>query len=144
VSRTVAQRIIDTQHLFASEVDCFFATTNPDGHPNVVPLSVVWHAGVFILCTRQSTRTIRNLRARPFARLVYGTTRNVALVDAKADISDLASVKQSALDSFHRHVGWDIAAEDERYVAITCTPQTIQAWRQEPEATLMDGGEWLA
>jgi general stress protein 26 len=121
----VAQRIIDTQHLFASEVDCFFATTNPDGHPNVVPLSVVWQAGVFILCTRQSTRTIRNLHARPFARLVYGTTRNVALVDAKADISDLA-------------------AEDERYVAITCTPHTIQAWRQEPEATLMEGGEWLA
>jgi general stress protein 26 len=144
MSRTVAQRIIDAQHLFASEVDCFFATTSPDGRPNVVPLSVVWQAGAFVLCTRQSTRTIRNLRDRPFARLVYGTARDVALVDVKAHITDLASVDQSALDSFHRHVGWDIAAEDERYVAITCTPHTIQAWRQEPEATLMDGGEWLA
>jgi general stress protein 26 len=143
MSRTVAQRIVDAQQLFASEVDCFFATTNPDGHPNVVPLSVVWHGGVFILCTRRSTRTIRNVRARPYARLIYGTTRDVALVDAQANVTDLASVNESALASFHRHVGWDIAAEDDRYVAITCTPQTIQAWRQEPEATLMEAGAWL-
>jgi hypothetical protein len=59
------------------------------------------------------------------------------------EITELASVKPSALASFHRHVGWDIASEDGRYVAVTCKPQTIQAWRQEPEAILMEDGAWL-
>jgi hypothetical protein len=142
-SRSVARRITDALEMFASERDCFVATTNEDARPNVVPLSVIWHAERFLLCTRRSTRTVSNLADRPFARLVFGQTRDVVLIDVDCQVSELADVDASALSVYHRHVGWDIANESSRYVAIVCRPQTIQSWRQEPEATLMRDGAWI-
>jgi general stress protein 26 len=143
-SRSVAARIEDATAMFASERDCFVATPNGDGRPNVVPLSVIWHRERFLLCTRRSTRTVANLTDRPFARLVFGQTRDVVLVDAACEICELATVDGAALAAFHGHVGWDIARESPRLVAILCRPETIQSWRQEPEATLMKDGTWVA
>jgi hypothetical protein len=142
-SRSVPERIADALQTFEREVDCFFATTNPDERPNVVPLSVVWHGESFALCTRRSTRTAANISERPFARLVYGTARDVVLVDASCEIRELDRLNQNALTAFHEHVGWDIATESSRYVAVVCRPHTVQSWRQEPEATLMRDGAWL-
>jgi Pyridoxamine 5'-phosphate oxidase len=142
-SRSVSERIADALRLFQRDVDCFFATTNPDQRPNVVPLSAVWHADTFVLCTRRSTRTVANITGRPFARLVYGTARDVVLIDADCDIQDLDRLARDALTAFHEHVGWDIATESSRYVALTCRPHTVKSWRQEPEATLMRDRVWL-
>lgn len=142
-SRSVAERVTGALGTFATDRDCFFATTNADERPNVVPLSVVWHAESFVLCTRRSTRTVTNLVERPFARLVYGQTRDVVLIDATCDIQELSALDSQALKAFHEHVGWDITKESSRYVALVCRPEIIQAWRQEPEATLMENGVWI-
>jgi general stress protein 26 len=142
-ARSLAQRKADAIRRFESDVDCFFATTNADDHPNVVPLSVLWHSSDFVLCTRRSTQTVKNLRERPFARLIYGSTRDVVLVDAVTELVELGEVQAATLTAFHDHVGWDIAAESGRYVVIACRAETIQAWGQEPEARLMEHGAWL-
>jgi hypothetical protein len=142
-SRSAPERIADALQMFEREVDCFFATTNPDGRPNVVPLSVVWHADTFVVCTRRSARTVANLTERRFARLVYGTTRNVVLIDADCEIHELGTIDREVLTAFHDHVGWDIASESSRYVVLVCRPHTVQGWRQEPEATLMTDGAWV-
>lgn len=143
MTRSVEERIADALAVFDRDRDCFFATTNPDQRPNVVPLSVVWHANEFVLCTRRSTRTVKNLVERPFARLVFGATRDVVLIDAACEIRDLSNLHANALTAFHDHVGWDIARETERYVALVCQPETVQSWRQEPEAILMKAGAWV-
>lgn len=109
-SRRVPQRIGDALQMFKRDVDCFFATTNPDGRPNVVPLSVVWHADTFLLCTRRSTRTVANVTERPFARLVYGTARDVVLIDADCEIHELGSVARDVLTAFHDHSAGTSAA----------------------------------
>jgi hypothetical protein len=141
--RTLDQRKADALRRFAEDVDCFFATTNSDRRPNVVPLSVLWRRGAFLLCTRRSTQTVRNIAARPAARLVYGSTRDVVLVDVTTALVELRDVHPDDLDAYREHVGWNIAAESDRYVAIRCLPHTILAWQQEPEATLMRGSRWL-
>jgi hypothetical protein len=140
--RSVSERIIDARRMFERDVDCFFTTTNPDMRPNVVPLSALWHADIFILCTRRSTRTVTNIIERPFARLVYGTPRDVVLIDADCEIRELDGLDGQVLAAFHEHVGWDIARESSRYVVLVCRPHTVQSWRQEPEATLMKDGVW--
>jgi hypothetical protein len=142
-ARSVRERIADALDVFERDRDCFFATTNPDQRPNVAPLSVVWYADEFVLCTRRSTRTVKNLIERPFARLVFGATRDVVLIDAACEIRELSSVDPKTLTAFHEHVGWDIARETTRYVALVCQPETVQSWRQEPEATLMKNGAWI-
>jgi hypothetical protein len=77
------------------------------------------------------------------ARLVYGPTRDVVIVDARVEIRELAGMEDAALTAFHRHVGWNIADESNRYVALVCTSGIIQAWREEPERNIMDNGRWL-
>jgi hypothetical protein len=141
--RTIRERIDGSIRRFETDVDCFVATTTPDGRPNVAPLSVVWHGGVFVICTRRSTHTVKNIQHQPVARLVYGPTRDVVIVDVRVDIRELSDVGDAALTAFHRHVGWNIAEETNRYVALVCMPGNIQAWREEPERTIMENGRWL-
>lgn len=142
-ARAVPERIRDALEAFKRDRDCFFATTNPDWRPNVVPLSVLWHEERFVVCTRRSTRTVANLMERPFARLVYGQTRDVVLIDVACEVQELTSLDRGTLTAFHDHVGWEIARETARYVVLICLPVTDQSWRQEPEAVLMKDGVWL-
>jgi len=67
--RSDEDRVRDTLRRLASDVDCWVATAGADGVPQVVPLSVLWYDALLWLCTRSSTRTVRNLRHQPRARL---------------------------------------------------------------------------
>jgi hypothetical protein len=73
---------------------------------------------------RSSVNPEANLIERRFARLVYGTARDVVLIDADCPIHELDTIDREVLTAFHDHAGWDITSESGRYVVLVCRPHT--------------------
>lgn len=146
--RDVATRVADTLALLrAPAVDAWVATSSPQDGPYLVPLTPVWlDDDAVLLATARTSRTVRNLEATPTARLAYGRTRDVVLVDAVLDrVVDVAD--DAVLGAaYAARSDWDPRGSA-GYALVVLRPQRIQAWREEAELagrTVMRGGAWLA
>ncbi|ACZ30783.1 hypothetical protein Xcel_1763 [Xylanimonas cellulosilytica DSM 15894] len=133
--------------LRAPGVDAWVATSSAAGEPYLVPLTPAWLPGDrVLLASARRTRTMRNLEATGAARLAYGATRDVVLVDAVlervvdvADDADLGELYAAQAD-------WDPRGIQGQAFAVL-RAQRILAWRDEAEIAgrvLMRDGVWVA
>lgn len=141
--RPLRRRIVDSVARFKNDVDCIVATSSPTGAPNAVPLSFVWVNRRFYICTRETNRTVCNVRKTGAARLVLGPTRDVVLVDGHVTLRSMESCPAKVRDAFKSRVDWEIAEESGDYVLMVVKPHKVQAWRMERELTIMRDGRWL-
>lgn len=126
-------------------MDCWVATAGPDGQAYLVPLSFMWDGATVTVATAEQTPTARNLRATPRARLAFGPTRDVVLIDGTAEAFSLDTVPAGLADEFAARL-WDVREEPRPYGYFRITPHRIQAWRESDELagrTLMREGGWL-
>jgi hypothetical protein len=147
--RSQGQRIQDTLARLSADVDAWVATANPDnaGEPYLVPLSFYWDGSMLLLATAESTRSARNVAASERVRLALGTTRDVILIDGKADAIPTEDIDDAEADAFAAKAGFDPRTYAGRYCYLRVHPQWIQAWRNVPEQVagpLMRDGKWLA
>ena len=146
--RSGEQRHVDALVLLgAQRADCWVATATAADEPYLVPLSFAWWDGLVVLVTPAASATVRNLEAGRTARLAFGHTRDVLVVDAElvevAPIDEPAAARPAA--AFAAQADWDPRGEA-GYAAVTLRPQRAQAWREAPELagrTIMRGGRWL-
>jgi PPOX class probable F420-dependent enzyme len=92
------------------------ATRNPDGSPQMAPLMYVYDGDRFLFSSRSTTRKVRNLRSRPWARvLVQGgidherwiaATGPTEIVDGAASHALNRQVGERYLTESGR-VGWE-------------------------------------
>ena len=146
--RDVATRVADTLALLkAPAVDAWVATSSPLDGPYLIPLTPAWlDDDRVLLATARASRTVRNLEATQTARLAYGQTRDVVMVDAAlekvVDVADDATLGEA----YAAQADWDPRGST-GYVFVVLRPHRVQAWRSEAETagrTVMRGGEWLA
>lgn len=133
--------------LEARHADTRVATASPDGRPSLVPLSFGWRDGEVVLATEARSPTARNLEANGAARLAFGGTRDVVMIDARLAASGSVSDASVAplLAAFGAQADWDPTGA-EGYVVLSLRPERAQAWRDDGEIrgrTIMWDGRWL-
>ncbi|HEY3905766.1 MAG TPA: pyridoxamine 5'-phosphate oxidase family protein [Streptosporangiaceae bacterium] len=144
--REARQRKQDTLARFRADDDAWVATAGKPGSAYMVPLSFLWDGEAFILATPESSLTAKNLQAWGKARLAFGPTRDVVIVDGNVESFTLETVPANLAAAFAARQ-WDPRELDERYAYFRVTPHRIQAWREENELAgrlLMKDGRWLA
>jgi hypothetical protein len=149
--RSAARRKADTLDLLrAPAADVWVATASVDGataRPHLVPVSLAWLDDERVASAiGDSSRTARDLRAQPAARLAVGPTRDVVMIDAVAEEEHPVADAPAALTEQYLHqADWDPRASS-GYVFFVLRPLRIQAWREADEIagrTLMRDGRWL-
>ena len=147
-ARSAEERRADTiLKLEAHGADAWVATASPSGVAHLVPLSYAWDGEEIILGAMPSSPTVRNLRASRRARLGFGPTRDVVLMDAALDrVLPAADAPAATADHYAAQSGWDPRHESDPYVFVLLQPRRIQAWREANELagkTLMRDGAWV-
>jgi hypothetical protein len=145
--RDARRRKQDTLARFRADDDAWVATTTGGSDKAyMVPLSFLWDGEAFVLATPESSLTAKNLQISGKARLAFGPTRDVVIVDGDVESFTLETVPANLAAAFAARQ-WDARESSERYAFFRVTPNRIQAWREENELEgrlLMRGGRWLA
>ena len=146
--RTGPQRKADTiAKLEAADGDAWVSTASPAGIAHLVPLSYAWDGEFVVLAAEARSVTIRNVRSGGRARLGFGPTRDVVMIDVELD--RVLGVDEEAAEATGRRYAdqtdWDPRGLAD-YVFVLLRPRRVQAWRESnelPGRLLMRDGEWL-
>ena len=147
--RTTTQRQADTRSIFESRPpDVWVASASQKGAAHLVPLSFAWDGTNVTLAVRADSATGRNIIASRSARLGFGTTRDVVMVDGVlVDHISAAEADDAIVDRYAAKTHWDPREEDAEYVYLVLAPRRIQAWRESDELadrTVMRDGAWVS
>jgi hypothetical protein len=140
--RPIEQRKTDTLHRLEHDVDAWVATADAAGTPYLVPLSYLWDGETLLISTAAANPTAVNLRANGLARLTLGPTRDVVLIEGRAEVVD--KLPDDVGDLFAAKTGFD-PRQLRDYPFFRVRPELIQAWREANELAgrqLMVDGEW--
>lgn len=145
--RDRATRKVDLLKALSTDAaDVWVATASSDGTPHLVPLSLVWTDGRIVIALDGGSVTARNIVASGAARLGFGPTRDVALIDAVLERSVGVDDDAALGAAYASQADWDprgLAG----YVFLVLRPTRIQAWRESNELSgrvLMRDGAWVA
>jgi len=146
--RTGAERTVDSIRLLeAVGADTWVASASSAGVAHLVPLSYSWDGRVVLIAAPTASLTARNIRASGRARLAFGATRDVLMIDARLEAEvPLADAPAPLADAYVRQADWDPRNESDPYVFLRLRPIRIQAWREANELdgrTIMKDGDWL-
>ena len=143
--RSRSQRTADSLERLRRDVDLWVASASEDGHAYLVPLSYHWDGSTLTIATPSASPTARNLLRAGWARVAFGRTRDVVIVEGTVEA--LAIGTDPELEDAHaRSAGFDPRTLRDEYVYLRITPLEIQAWRESNELdgrVLMRRGEWL-
>jgi hypothetical protein len=147
--RTGPQRKADTlSKLEAVNGDVWVATASNAGAAHLVPLSYAWHGERVVLAAEADSVTVRNVRGSGRARLGFGPTRDVVIIDAALDgivgVADGAATEVA--DAYARQTDWDPSLDPGSLVFVLLRALRVQAWRESNELSgklLMRDGNWL-
>jgi hypothetical protein len=143
--REPGQRRQDVLGRLERETDIWVATADAGGLPCLTPLWFVWHEEAVWLCTRLTGPTGRNLRDGGRARLAFGDTRDVVLIDGEAETFGLREAPAAAAGAFLAKTGWDPRESSPSYAWFRVRPLAVQAWHEERELKqrhIMRDGAW--
>ncbi len=122
------------------------ASAGGPGAPYLVPLWFLWDGEAVWLATRATNPTTRNLRDGGRARLAFGDTYDVVLLDGTVEVFAAGEVPAAAADAYAARHGWDPRREPRAFAYLRVLPHAVQAWRGEhelPGRHLMHDGELL-
>ncbi|WP_181807771.1 pyridoxamine 5'-phosphate oxidase family protein [Streptomyces shenzhenensis] len=146
-ARSPGRRKHDVLSRLERETDVWVATADGAGLPCLVPLWFVWHAEAVWLSTRITSVTGRNLRDGGRARLAFGDTVDVVLLDGEVTVFSPADVPEPAAGALRAKTGWDPRGDSPSYAFFRIRPHAVQAWHGEHELRgrhVMRDGVWAA
>jgi hypothetical protein len=149
-TRTGRERRADAiAKLEATGADAWVATASAAGAAHLVPLSYAWDGRHVVLAAQAGSLTVRNLRASRRARLGFGPTRDVVIIDGALErlLEATDPAAEPIARAYTKQAGWDPRQEPEPCVLLLLRPRRVQAWREANELEgrlLMGDGEWLS
>jgi hypothetical protein len=142
--RDAGERKTDTVARLEGDADIWVATASA-GRAHLVPLSLAWDGAHVILATPANSPTARNAAASGQMRLALGTSRDVTIIEAAAEVVPCAEATGPIARCYAARTGWDPRHEDVPHVYLVATPRTMQAWKSLAEIngrTIMRDGQW--
>jgi hypothetical protein len=128
--------------------DVWVASGSAEGLPHLVPLSFSWNGVDVVLAVEPDAVTAKNVMRGGRARLGFGRTRDVVMVDAT--LRDSIAVGEASDDiaaGYAQQAEWDPRVAGTPFVFLRLRPERIQVWRESDEIagrTVMRNGTWLA
>jgi hypothetical protein len=144
-ARSRQERRRDTLGRLTQDEDAWVATASADGQPCLVPLSFLWDGTSLLMCTRRTNPTAHNVTPRGEAVVTLGHTRDVVLLEGRAEVVEGSALAAEAADAFAAKLGWD-PRDRQPWVYLRITPRVVKAWREENELKdrlIMADGRWL-
>ena len=144
--RDAGERKTDTVARLEGDADIWVATASAD-RAHLVPLSLAWDGAHVILATPANSPTARNATASGQMRLALGTSRDVTIIEAAAEVVPCAEAPGPIARCYAERTGWDPRHEDVPHVYLVATPRTMQAWKSLAEIngrTIMRDGQWAS
>jgi hypothetical protein len=142
--RAADERRADTLARLEGDADIWVATADA-GRPHLVPLSLAWDGRHVILATPAASPTARNAAASGEVRLALGTSRDVTIIEAAAEVVPCAQAPDPVAQCYATRTGWDPRQDDVAHVYLIATPRTMRAWNSIAEIsgrTIMRHGQW--
>jgi hypothetical protein len=142
--RSASERTAGTIARLEGDADVWVATAS-SGRPHLVPLSLAWDGAHVILATPAKSPTARNAATGGGVRLALGTSRDVTIIEADAEVVPCGVASEAVAQCYAARTGWDPRREEADHVYLIATPRTARAWRSLPELagrTIMRGGQW--
>ena len=131
------------EHL-RSNINLWLATAS-DGHgPHLIPVSYWWDGARLTTATSENSRTARNIRVQPRVRATVGSTGDVLMIDATAEMVSWGEIEETVAEGYARASGVPRSMPGCVYVRLV--PQRMQVWKGSAEfsgRTVMRAGEWL-
>jgi len=145
--RTGAQRKADAlAALGERDAGVWVASASPEGAAHLVPLSFAWNGTHVILAGEISARTTRNIVDAKVARLGFGGTRDVVMIDAVlAEAIPAVDVPPAVGDGYAGQCDWDPRSVEGDFAYLLLRPKRVQVWREANEIagrTVMRDGAW--
>jgi len=144
--RTAAERRADTLARLNGDADVWVATASA-GRPHLVPLSLAWDGARLIVATPAASPTARNAAASGDIRLALGTSRDVTIIEAAADVVPCADAPGPVALCYATRTGWDPRREHVPHAYLIAAPRTVRAWNSLAELadrTIMRDGRWTS
>jgi hypothetical protein len=144
--RAAAERRADTLARLEGDADVWAATASA-GQPHLVPLSLAWDGTHVILATPAASPTARNAAASGNIHLALGTSRDVTIIDAAAEVVPCTDAPAPVARCYATRTGWDPRQEAVPHVYLIEAPRTMQAWNSLVEITgrtIMRDGQWTS
>jgi hypothetical protein len=145
--RSRAQRKADALAILAERhADVWVASASKEGVAHLVPLSFAWNGTHVVLATEVTSPTMRNILCAKRARLGFGRSRDVVMIDATVDDAfPTVDAPPSVTDGYAAQSDWDPRAAVGDFAYVLLRPQRVQVWREADELagrTVMRGGAW--
>lgn len=143
--RTLAERRAHVLRVLESENKLWIATVSSDGSPHVVPFSYVWDGRQITMATLAGSKVAQNAAHSPRARLAFGSSGDVVLVDGELRIVGSQEIDARTAE----RLAWVSAVDARRargLIYLQLTPERIQAWWCIAELSRPAGmrdGVWL-
>ena len=144
-ARTTAQRRADVLAKLETEVDLWVASASAAGDAYLVPLSFAWDGARLTIAVSETSVTGRNIARTKWARLGFGPTRDVVIIEGPVEIVPVGDDDELA-EAHAANAGFDAREAGGRWIFLRVTPRSIQAWREVNELDgrrIMADGEWL-
>lgn len=144
--RTPAERKRRLLERLERERDVWVATADGAGVPCLVALWFAWDGRALWVSTRLTNPTGRDLRQVGRARVAFGDTRDLVLVDGEVDAFPAPEAPEAAVAGLRAKYGWDPRGDSASYAFYRIRPRTVQAYRGEHEMCgrfLMRDGVWV-
>jgi hypothetical protein len=125
--------------------DAWVATAGGD-QPYLVPLTLAWFRERLLIATGRDMATARNITASGRARIAFGPTRDVIMVDAALDRTIPVTEAREEGAAYAEQNDWDPREAGDAYVFLVMRPERVMAWREQNELRdrlLMRDGVWL-
>ncbi|MDY7087782.1 MAG: pyridoxamine 5'-phosphate oxidase family protein [Actinomycetota bacterium] len=143
--RPPEQRKADVLARLSAPVADAWVSTAAGDQPFLVPLTAAWFRERLLIATARSTPTARNITATGRARIGFGPTRDVVLIDAVLEATLPVAEAHDEGAAYAEQSDWDPRTAGDEYVFLVMRPERVQAWREVnelPGRTLMTGGVW--
>nr|WP_221376087.1 pyridoxamine 5'-phosphate oxidase family protein [Actinoplanes polyasparticus] len=144
--RSKQQRKADVLARLSAPVADAWVATARDGEPYLVPLTLGWFRERLLIATARKSPTGRNIAATGRARIGFGPTRDVILIEAALEATLPVTEAEAEGAAYAEQNDWDPRTAGEAYVFLVLRPTRVQAWREENELAdreLMRDGVWL-
>jgi hypothetical protein len=146
--RSLGQRKADTlAKLNERHADAWVASGSFERPVHLVPLSFAWDGQHVILATESAAVTTRNLVTSRRARLAFGSSRDVVVIDAVvANEIGVDAAPTEIGERYAEQADWDPRSAGGQFTYLLLRPDRIQAWREANEIagrTVMQRGQWI-
>jgi hypothetical protein len=143
-ARTLSERREAALEYLRSNTNLWLATASDGQGPHLIPVSFWWDGVRLTTATSEDSRTARNVRAQPKVRAAIGSTGDVLMIDATAEIVSWGDIDETAADGYARASG--VPRSMQGFVYVRLVPRRMQVWKGSAEfsgRTVMRATEWL-